>query len=85
MVRPGPQRIFIEFQWDPAAGVIRMQASTGFGPDADYNRITRPVANLEEAQEQARQFVHLYRYCGSTVVTDTQELAPYVAPVEVQA
>jgi hypothetical protein len=57
-------RIYIETQYDPAASVVRMQASS----DANPYRVTRPAATAEEAAHQADLFVQMYRDLDVTVV-----------------
>lgn len=61
--------MFIEVQWDSEASVIRMEATTGFGPQHDTYRVTRPAPDVETAVAEANSFARMYRDLGVKVVT----------------
>jgi hypothetical protein len=56
--------IYVEHQYDPREGVIRMQAS---GLGVQPYRVTIPCVSREAAVVALRQFVAMYRDLGCKV------------------
>lgn len=59
-------KIYIERQYDPQRGEIRLRASSGFGEQAYAKSVA--VASEAEALRAARQFVAMYRRAGAEVI-----------------